>query len=147
MGSYTEAKALMVSVGVHTTHSWIWTSADNMIKAVYIVTQRASSIGGRPIESDGMLLCVDCASERVADFFVNKLIVWVLRFNVGGGIGWKYKLILTGPANPRPLCSPEKGLGNSRQNGLPAGPQPSVPALLDPIGVPPPYQEGLDFLK
>eukprot|EP00983_Pelagomonas_calceolata_P064632 1148212-Pelagomonas_calceolata.AAC.4 len=50
----------MVSVGVHTPHSWIWTSEDNMIDAVYIITQQASSIGGGPIESDGMLLCVDC---------------------------------------------------------------------------------------
>eukprot|EP00983_Pelagomonas_calceolata_P005642 185162-Pelagomonas_calceolata.AAC.1 len=31
-----------------------------MIDAVHIITQRASSIGGRPIKSDGMLLCVDC---------------------------------------------------------------------------------------
>eukprot|EP00983_Pelagomonas_calceolata_P007653 248158-Pelagomonas_calceolata.AAC.1 len=58
-GCNTEAKDNMVSVGVHTTHSWTWTSED-MINAVHINTQRASSIGGRPIEYSGMLLCVDC---------------------------------------------------------------------------------------
>eukprot|EP00983_Pelagomonas_calceolata_P055157 1144015-Pelagomonas_calceolata.AAC.2 len=50
----------MVSVAVHTTHSRIWTSEHNMINAVHIITQWASSISGRPIESNGKLLCVDC---------------------------------------------------------------------------------------
>eukprot|EP00983_Pelagomonas_calceolata_P033287 1042824-Pelagomonas_calceolata.AAC.1 len=62
-----------------------------MINAVHIIKQRASSIGGRPFESDGMLLRVDrpCAvfdyiylfvksnlrsrPEGVADFLVSKL--------------------------------------------------------------------------
>eukprot|EP00983_Pelagomonas_calceolata_P029837 933682-Pelagomonas_calceolata.AAC.1 len=64
-----------------------------MINAVHIITQRASSIrvGGRPIESYGMHLCVDCPCavfdyiyllfksnirsrpEGAADFLVSKL--------------------------------------------------------------------------
>eukprot|EP00983_Pelagomonas_calceolata_P043246 1138832-Pelagomonas_calceolata.AAC.1 len=69
-----------MSFGVHTTHSWIWTSEDSMINAVHIITQWASSIGGRTLESNGMLLCVDCPCksnlrsrpEGVADFLVSK---------------------------------------------------------------------------
>eukprot|EP00983_Pelagomonas_calceolata_P031168 978834-Pelagomonas_calceolata.AAC.1 len=62
-----------------------------MINAAHIITQRVSSIGGRPIESDGMRLCVDCPCAvfdhiyllsksnlrsrpgGVADFLVSKL--------------------------------------------------------------------------
>eukprot|EP00983_Pelagomonas_calceolata_P002776 92107-Pelagomonas_calceolata.AAC.1 len=74
-----------------------------MINAVHIITQRASSIGGRPTEPDGMLLCVDCPSavfyyvyllfksnlrsrpEGVADFIVSKLTGWVVSFYIGSG--------------------------------------------------------------
>eukprot|EP00983_Pelagomonas_calceolata_P009928 321782-Pelagomonas_calceolata.AAC.1 len=83
----------MVSVGVHTTHSWIWTSEDNLINAVHIITQRASSICGRPIESDGMLLCVNCPCasnlrsrpEGVAGLLVSKLTGWVVSFYISSG--------------------------------------------------------------
>eukprot|EP00983_Pelagomonas_calceolata_P019415 610272-Pelagomonas_calceolata.AAC.1 len=93
----------MVSVGVHTAHSWIWTCEDDVINAVHIISQRASSIGGGPVESNGMLLCVDCPCavfdymyllfegnfrsrpEGVADFLVSKLIGWVVSFYTGSG--------------------------------------------------------------
>eukprot|EP00983_Pelagomonas_calceolata_P025783 807825-Pelagomonas_calceolata.AAC.1 len=95
----------MVSVGVHTTHSWIWTSEDDMTNAVHIITgaQRASSMGGRHIESSGMLLCVDCPCavfdyiyllfkrnlrsrpEGVADSLVSNLTGWVVNFYTGSG--------------------------------------------------------------
>eukprot|EP00983_Pelagomonas_calceolata_P012373 396308-Pelagomonas_calceolata.AAC.1 len=60
----------MVSIGVHSTHSWIWTSEDNMIIAFHIITQRASSMGGRLIESNGMLLCVDCPCAVLAYIYL-----------------------------------------------------------------------------
>eukprot|EP00983_Pelagomonas_calceolata_P023441 738419-Pelagomonas_calceolata.AAC.1 len=93
----------MVSLGMHTTHSWIWTSKDSMINAVHIITQRSSSIGGRPIESNCMLLCVNCPCavvdyihllfesdlrsrpEGLADFLVSKLTGWVVSFYTGSG--------------------------------------------------------------
>eukprot|EP00983_Pelagomonas_calceolata_P021021 660412-Pelagomonas_calceolata.AAC.1 len=32
-------------VGVHTTHSWIWTSEDNMVHAIHVVESRHLSEG------------------------------------------------------------------------------------------------------
>eukprot|EP00983_Pelagomonas_calceolata_P076467 1153430-Pelagomonas_calceolata.AAC.3 len=48
-----------------------------MIDAVHIITQRASSINGRPNGSNGMLLCVDCPCAQVDR--------WVVSFYIGSG--------------------------------------------------------------
>eukprot|EP00983_Pelagomonas_calceolata_P035032 1095600-Pelagomonas_calceolata.AAC.1 len=74
----------MVSLGMHTTHSWIRTSEDNMINAVHIITQWASSIGGRLIESNGMLLS---RPEGVTHFLVSKLTGWNMSFYIGS-VDW-----------------------------------------------------------
>eukprot|EP00983_Pelagomonas_calceolata_P029799 933393-Pelagomonas_calceolata.AAC.1 len=65
----------MVPVGMHSANCWVWTSEDNMVNTVHIITKRASSSGGEPVEPDGMLLRVP----------VRKLTVWVVSFYVGSG--------------------------------------------------------------
>eukprot|EP00983_Pelagomonas_calceolata_P014412 458882-Pelagomonas_calceolata.AAC.1 len=70
---------------------------------LYVVTEWRPIRGGRPVESNGMLLCVSCPCavfdymyllsksnlrsrpEGGADFLVSKLTGWVVSFYIGSG--------------------------------------------------------------
>eukprot|EP00983_Pelagomonas_calceolata_P026415 829582-Pelagomonas_calceolata.AAC.1 len=73
-----------------------------MINAAHINTQRASSISGRPIKSNGMLLCIDYTCAQV----------WVVSFNVGGG-DWgsgSYSIVESLPA----IVMVARGIGRAK---------------------------------
>eukprot|EP00983_Pelagomonas_calceolata_P061258 1146753-Pelagomonas_calceolata.AAC.2 len=61
-----------------------------MINAVRIITQPASSIGGRSIETDGMLLCVDCPCAHKID---NAQKLQVVGSILSTSNGWMNKLL------------------------------------------------------
>eukprot|EP00983_Pelagomonas_calceolata_P129533 1161615-Pelagomonas_calceolata.AAC.4 len=94
----TQITTLAMNISARMAEMLLRTTKDNVVNAVHIITQRASSIGGRPIESNGTLLCVDCPCadlllksnlknrpEGVADFLVSKLTGWVVSFYIGSG--------------------------------------------------------------